>query len=279
VPFEVSYNEIIFYMLGKERLMINNEKRKGVVVQSVVRALEILRCFEKEPLLGISEIAEYMELSKSTVYGLVNTLTSYGYLEQLPQSKKYKLGMKLFEQGNLVQRRMDIRSEARPWCQLLSDKYKTTAHLATHSDGNIIYIDKVDNTDSVVIYSQVGKRAPMHCTGVGKALLAYLPEDYLDRFIFSHALVRMTDKTITSRDDLLEELKKIREQGYSVDYEEIEPGLRCIAAPIFDHQDNASMAISISFPYGRLKDIDWDEAVRDVQYYARQISERIGHTY
>jgi len=257
--------------------MSNDEKRKGVTVQSVVRALEILHCFEKEPTLGISEISEYMDLSKSTIYGLVNTLTSYGYLEQLPQSKKYKLGIKLFEQGNLVQRRMDIRSEARPWCKLLADKYRTTAHLATHSDGDIIYVDKVDNTDSVVIYSQVGKRAPMHCTGVGKALLAYLPMDYLDSFIFTRPLARMTDKTITSREALLEELKKIREQGYSVDNEEIEPGLHCIAAPIFDHQNKVSMAISISFPYGRLWDINWDEAVRDVQYYARQISERIGY--
>lgn len=129
--------------------------------------------------LGISEIAERMDLSKSTTYGLVNTLTAFGYLEQT-ENKKYRLGLKLFELGNLVQSRMDVRMEARPYCQLLADKYRTTVHLATHSEGEIIYIDKVDNNSSVVVYSQIGKRAPMYCTGVGKAILAFLPEEYME---------------------------------------------------------------------------------------------------
>ena len=96
------------------------------------------------------------------------------------RTKKYRLGLKLFELGNLVQSRMDVRMEARPYCQLLADKYRTTVHLATHSEGEIIYIDKVDNNSSVVVYSQIGKRAPMYCTGVGKAILAFLPEEYME---------------------------------------------------------------------------------------------------
>ena len=161
------------------------KEKKGVIVQSVARALTMVSCFANDAELGISEIAERMDLSKSTTYGLINTLTVFGYLEQT-ENKKYRLGLKLFELGNLVQSRMDIRMEAKPYCQLLADKYRTTVHLATFSEGEIIYIDKVDNNSSVVVYSQIGKRAPMYCTGVGKAILAFLPEEYVENMWRPH---------------------------------------------------------------------------------------------
>jgi len=246
------------------------------MVQSVARALEIVKCFSDNVELGISDLSERMDLSKSTIYGLVNTLTAYGYLEQ-SENKKYRLGLSLFELGNVVQSRMDVRQEARPWCQLLADKYRTTVHLAAYSEGDIIYIDKVDNTSAVVVYSRIGKRAPMYCTGVGKALLAFLPEEYLERYVYPRPMPAMTEHTITTREGLEAELKKIREQGYAVDDEEIEPGLHCIGAPIFNHDRKPVMAVSVSFPYGRLWDVSWEEATRDVLYYAKQISERLGY--
>ena len=251
---------------------MEGKEKRGVIVQSVARALTMISCFANDTELGISEIAERMDLSKSTTYGLVNTLTAFGYLEQT-ENKKYRLGLKLFELGNLVQSRMDVRMEARPYCQLLADKYRTTVHLATHSEGEIIYIDKVDNNSSVVVYSQIGKRAPMYCTGVGKAILAFLPEEYMEKYVLSRPLIKMTEHTITTGDRLLKEL----ERGYAVDDEEIEPGLHCIAAPIFNHKRQPQMAISMSFPYGRMWDLDWEQAVRDVLYYAKQTSERLGY--
>ncbi|HCX63970.1 MAG TPA: IclR family transcriptional regulator, partial [Eubacteriaceae bacterium] len=149
---------------------------QGVIIQSVSRALDILQCFEgNNKELGISEIANSLMLSKSTIYGLVNTLLSGGDLEQNKENKKYRLGIRLFELGSLVQRRMDLRNEARLYCLELAENYSYTIHLATHYNGEIVYIDKVDMPGAVIVYSQVGKRAPMHCTGVGKAMLAYLP--------------------------------------------------------------------------------------------------------
>ena len=249
---------------------MEGKEKRGVIVQSVARALTMISCFANDTELGISEIAERMDLSKSTTYGLVNTLTAFGYLEQT-ENKKYRLGLKLFELGNLVQSRMDVRMEARPYCQLLADKYRTTVHLATHSEGEIIYIDKVDNNSSVVVYSQIGKRAPMYCTGVGKAILAFLPEEYMEKYVLSRPLIKMTEHTITTGDGLLKELEQVRERGYA------EPGLHCIAAPIFNHKRQPQMAISMSFPYGRMWDLDWEQAVRDVLYYAKQTSERLGY--
>ena len=277
-PATIGGKQIINRWLLAERLCTSMavERKKGVVVQSVARALEIVACFEDSEELGISELSEEMGLSKSTIYGLTSTLTSFGYLEQC-ENKKYRLGLKLFELGNIMQRRMDIRREARPWCQLLAEKYRTTVHLAAYSEGEIIYIDKVDSTNSVVIYSQVGKRAPMYCTGVGKAILAYLPEAYQKKYVLDRPFVKMTENTISTREGLIEELRTIHTCGYAVDNEEIEPGLQCVAAPIFNHRCQPQMAISVSFPFGRLHDADKEEVVRDVLHHAKNISGRLGY--
>ena len=133
------------------------EKRNsGVQVQSVARAAEILNCFLQTPELGISEIAAEMGLNKSTVFGLVNTLATYGYLEQVASTKKYRLGITLFEMGNLVLSRIDIRNEAKSLCASLAEKYPATVHIATHSEGEVIYIDKLDAGTSLISASNVG---------------------------------------------------------------------------------------------------------------------------
>ncbi|MGL4791284.1 MAG: IclR family transcriptional regulator, partial [Anaerotignaceae bacterium] len=212
--------------------MANSE---GVIIQSVARAMDILEHFNDKKDMGISEISACMGLSKSTVYGLVNTLVTYGYLEQDMETKKYKLGMKLFELGCTVEKRLDLRNEARPFCEKISKQYGQTVHLATHYEGEVVYIDKFDMPDFLITYSQVGKRAPMSCTGVGKAMLAYLPKEYCEKHIISKGFSLKTPKSINSYEQLMEVLSDVRKFGYAMDDEEIEIGLRCVAAPIFNH--------------------------------------------
>ena len=163
----------------------------GVLVQSVARALEILELFRQRKELGISEISSAMGLSKSTVYGLVNTLVTFGYLEQISENRKYKLGIHLFELGSAVVERLDLRQEARRYCEELSKRYGQTVHLATHWEGEVIYVDKFDMPDFIITYSQAGKRAPMSCTGVGKAMLAFLPMDYIKKYVLSIQILEM----------------------------------------------------------------------------------------
>ena len=158
---------------------------QGVTVQSVAKAADILECFVSKSELGISDISKLMGMSKSTIYGIVNTLVETGMLEQDSESRKYRLGLKLFELGHIVEKRMDIRAEAKPFCMALSEKYSQTVHLATHSEGDVVYIDKFDVPDFLIVYSQIGRRAPMTCTGVGKAMLAYLGQDYIEKYILS----------------------------------------------------------------------------------------------
>ncbi len=256
--------------------MENSGKRTGVQIQSVSRSLDILNCFSQTEELGISDLTDMLQLNKSTIYGLVNTLASYGYLQQSPQNKKYRLGIKLFEFGNLVQSRMDVRREAREELQLLSQKYSATAHLATYSDREVVYIDKIDSSQSFVLYSQIGKRAPMYCTGVGKAMLAFLPQVYVREYLEVTVLKKLTDYTITDQNVLAAELEKVRQDGYAMDNEEIEPGLRCVAAPIFDHRKNPQYAMSLSFPYGRLQGYNAEEVKRDLLECTALISKKLG---
>lgn len=252
-------------------------KRGGIQVQSIARALEIVRCFQETSELGISEIAAEMNLNKSTVFGLVNTLASYGYLEQIPENRKYRLGITLFELGNLVLSRIDIRREAKELCFPLAAKYRATVHIATHIDGEVIYIDKIDKGDSLISISNVGKRVPMHCCGVGKAMLAFLPEEYLEKYVFNKPLLKLTPSTITDKETLLEQLNEVRKTRIAFDREEIEKGLCCIASPVLQRDGMPQIAVSLSFPYGRIRDIDQNAAKEEVLACAAKLSARLGY--
>lgn len=251
---------------------------EGVMVQSVVRAAEILECFDdKLAELGISDIALKLHLSKSTIYGLVNTLVAHGYLEQNQDTKRYRLGIKLFELGNLVLKRMDLRNEAKPYCEQLVQKHNATVHLAARYEDEVVYVDKVDAPGTVIIYSQTGKRAPLYCTGVGKAVLAFLDDDTIRRYMDRIEFRKYTESTITRPNELFYELQGIRTLGYAVDNEEIENGLRCIAAPIINHKNLPVGAISVSTSVARMP-LDRIEVVaKDVQNAAYNISQRLGY--
>ena len=146
---------------------MEQKEKSGVQVQSVARAAEIIRCFQTAPELGISEIAGAVGLNKSTVFGLVNTLTSYGYLEQNESNKKYRLGLTLFELGNLAISRLDIRREARRLCEPLAQKYPATVHIATHRRGEVIYIDKIDHEGTFFSISVPARGCVPPCTAPG----------------------------------------------------------------------------------------------------------------
>jgi len=250
----------------------------GVNVQSVSRALDILKCFDgQDAAMGISKISDRMRLSKSTVYGLVNTLVTGEFLEQDDQTKQYRLGIKLFELGNLVYKRMDLRNEAIQYCQKLVELHAATVHLAVHYDTEIVYVEKFEVPGAIVEYSQKGKRAPMHCTGVGKAIMAFLDEKEFNDYLNKENFVKFTDCTITDPDKLVEEAQRIRVCGYAVDDEEIETGLRCVAAPIFNAQKKAIAAISISASTARLPINNIDRVAKDVKDYAQWISQRMGY--
>lgn len=256
--------------------MANNE---GVLVQSVARAVDIIDCFDEwKNELSLSQIAQRLNLSRSTIYGLVNTLTTCGMLEQNPDTKRYRLGVKLFKLGNQVHKRMNLRHDARPFCEALARECNATVHLAALYGDELLYVDKVDAPEGVVIYSKIGRRVPMYCTGVGKAVLAFLPSERRQRCLVGEVFQQYTANTVTGLAELNRELEQVRKNRYAFDNEEIEPNLRCVAVPIFNHEHIPVAAISASFPAGGLPLENVPGIAAQVLDYACKIARRLGNS-
>lgn len=249
----------------------------GAQVRSVAKALAILDLFAGNGReMSLAEIAKATGLAKSTLHDLLATLKEYRYVEQDCSEGKYRLGIRLFELGNVVANTWDVRKIAAPVIERLVDEFGETVHLAVLDQDRVLYIDKHDSRRSIRIVSQVGSRLPAHCSGVGKVLLAALPTSEVRRIAASRGLPSYTKNTITRLQQLEAELERIRQQGYSVDNEEIMDGLLCVAAPVRDHKGKVCAGISISGPVARLAAERFDQAVGLITETAAEISSGLG---
>ena len=247
-------------------------------IQSIDRAADVLELFlTADQHLAVKEISEKLGLSKSTVHGIIKTLEHRGFLQQNPDDLKYKLGMKLFELGNRVASQLDIAEITRPIIKELVEVTKETVHLVVYEGGEVIYVEKMDGPMSLRIYSQVGKKAPVHCTGVGKSILAFLEEEEVDLLLSNAKMERFTEYTLTDKAELKLQLKTVREQGYAMEDEEIERGLKCVAEPIFKHQGKVIAAISCASPKIRLDEDKLTQVINGVKQAAAQISAKMGY--
>ena len=222
-------------------------------VQVLDRAVSILDTLAAEDEdLSLFEIAERLNLHKSTIHRLLMVLERHRLVERRAPSAKYGLGLKLFEFGIRAFARLGLGERARPHLERLAAEAQETAHLCILDDGEVLYLAKVEPSRTVRVPSSVGQRNPAHCTAVGKALLAHLADADLDALIQSRGLKAHTPNTITTPALLKRELRAIRNRGYSVDDEEIEEGLRCIGAPVRDHGGRVVASMSIAGPAFRL---------------------------
>lgn len=257
---------------------MKENKKPDQLVKSVDRTLDILeRLVEHSKPLGITEISNGTDLHKSTVYRLVDTLCYRNYLIQDTKTGKYKIGMKLFELGSKVMNDLDLRSDARPYLLELEEKTGETIHLGVLEGEEMIYIDKVESHQTIRMGSHVGRRVHTHNTALGKVMLAYLPESEVENIINMAGLPRYTENTITDKNVLMEELDKIRSQGYAIDDEESEKGIRCVAGPIFDHTGEIMAAFSVSGPASRMTHEKIDDVKGIVKDYSRRISKAFGY--
>ena len=225
--------------------------------------------------MGVAELSRTLKMHKSTVHRFLATMEKIGIVEKNKNNGKYRLGLKLFELGSAVCLKEILIDRAREYLEDLHWYLNETVHLAMLKDGKIAYLDKIVADRNFVIVSGIGKRLPAHCTGLGKAMLAFLPRKDVERIIKKHGLPRFTKNTITSKKKLFEELKTIRERGYAIDNEEIEDGLRCIAAPIFDGNGKVVAAVSISGPVSRINEKTIEEYSKYVVKTANRISKEL----
>ncbi|GAB1761416.1 IclR family transcriptional regulator [Priestia megaterium] len=248
------------------------------IIQSVDRALRILDLFDEHTTeLKITDISDQMGLHKSTVHSLLKTLQQRGYISQNLENGKYGLGMKLFERGNYVIQSLDIRQLAKKYLIDLSTKTGQTTHLVILDGKAGTYIDKVEGPLAVILYSRIGKRIPLHCSAVGKALIAFKERDEIEKILAGYEYTKQTEFTITNEFEFLQELKKVQSQGYAVDNQENEPGVRCIAAPIRNHDNQVMAAISLSTLIAGVDDIQLGIFVQQLKQAASELSEQMGH--
>ncbi|WP_026699607.1 IclR family transcriptional regulator [Salibacterium aidingense] len=250
------------------------------IIQSVERALQILDLFdEHETELKITDISERMHLHKSTVHSLLKTLEKYQYIEQGEESGKYSLGMKLFERGNYVIRSRDIRAVAQDFLYDLSKNTDQTVHLVIQDGQEGVYIDKVESTSATILYSRIGRRIPLHCSGVGKALIAFQPDEEIASVLKDYDFIQHTAHTITGKDAFWKEIEKVREQGYAEDLEENEPGVRCAAIPIRDHTGRVTAAASISTLIMRTSEEEMARYIELLKETGMELSKKLGYGY
>ncbi|XXM70709.1 IclR family transcriptional regulator [Lysinibacillus sphaericus] len=250
------------------------------IIQSVDRALKILDLFnEHEKELKITDISERMQLHKSTVHSLLKTLQQHRYIKQNEENGKYSLGMKLFERGNFVTQTMDIATLARPHLTSLSRNTKQTVHLVILDGKEGVYIDKVEGITSSSLYSRIGRRIPIHCSAVGKSLVAYKSPEELERLLDGYEFFQRTSHTITNKEDYLKELEAVRQRGFSFDRQENELGVNCVAIPVHNYSGEVAAAISISSPAMRFNEDEMSANIEELRKEAISLSEELGYRY
>lgn len=227
------------------------------MIQSVTRAVDILRCFENRELLGVTEIAEMTALNKSTAFGIVSTLTAEGLLEQDEVTGRYRLGLELFRLGSLVN--TSTRRIVLPELERLVDELEETVNFVRPDGSDVVYLIKKESSHSMRICTKTGQRLPMYCTAVGKAILAYLPEEQRSTIIESFQFKPYTASTVADANALRLQLHEAVSRGYAIEREEFEYGLICIAVPVLDSRGYPIAAISCSGPKARMTEEKIDQ--------------------
>jgi DNA-binding IclR family transcriptional regulator len=247
------------------------------MVKSVYRAVKILNVLGGEGEKSVTEISKSLSFPKSSVHEIISTLLETGILEKDSERNRYSLGLKLFELGKQAQANLEISKVAIPSLRRLHEQLDETVHLTVLDGKEVLYIECFESTKRLRTYSVIGIRAPLHCTAVGKAILAYLGEGEVEEVIQSMGLPRFTDNTITDRQRLNAEMRKIRGCGFATDDMEHEEGVRCVGAPVRDHTGTVVASISVSGPSQRLTATRIEEIAPLVINRAAEISRRLGY--
>lgn len=246
-------------------------------VKSAERVLEIFELLKGYPEgLSLKEISSQLGYAGSSTYELVKTLSDRGYLLADDQ-KRYSLGAKLIQLGAYASSYLDLNKIAAPILKQLMESVQETVFMALLSGNEIVYISTVDSFRSIRTNVRLGGRKPIYCTGLGKAFLAFMPSNERNNILENIKLDPITDNTITDINELHRQLEIYRKQGYAIDNEEIEVGLWCAAAPVYDSTGHIEAAISISGPVTRMK-ANQEQIVKELTAAAKKLSEKLGYT-
>lgn len=245
-------------------------------LSSVSAALSILEYLGSDPESGVNEIARSLKMPPSRAHRLLKTLLAHGFVHQDETTKQYWLGIKLFELGSSVTGQMGLRDAAYPEMKELHNQTGETVSLAILEGPTILYLERIQTDDLLVLNLPPGRRAPAHATALGKALLASLDNARLDEVLKTSRLEQLTQHTFAAKGRLRKDLQATRERGYAIDNEEFVNGFRCVAAVIWGPRKEPVGAVSVSAPAERL-DEAWLETLGAlVRKAADRVSSRLG---
>jgi IclR family KDG regulon transcriptional repressor len=247
-------------------------------VQSVHRAIDILSLFSTaRPWLGVTEISQALNLPKPTIHGLLKTLASRGFLTKDPDSRKYSLGLNIYELGTILAGSLRVNQVAAEPAQRLARQTGLVARVAIWDHETVLVTMNLFPQASEPMPNNLGPRLPAYCSAVGKAVLAFLPPDELTAYMKKVQFMSFTPNTITTKKQLREDLKTARKFGYSSESGEFLLGLACIGAPLFDRSGGPVGSISLSGAPGEMTDDVAAARAPELLAIAREISGYLGY--
>jgi DNA-binding IclR family transcriptional regulator len=220
------------------------------MVGNAFRVLEAFCAVDGE--LGLQQVASRTGITKSSAFRILLTLEELGYLDRNAETGRYRLGRRLFESAARARGRRGIVQVAQPHMRALHARFGETVNLGGLQGGQVVYLETVEGSYAFRLSTSVGQVAPMHASALGKAILAFQPEEIVRALLPPGRLPRLTGRTIVGRGRLLASLERIRQQGYAFDDEEVEPMASCVAAPILGAEGRALHALSVSGPTHRI---------------------------
>lgn len=246
-------------------------------VQSIERVFDIIELLSTQrDGVALTDIGRQLGLHKSTVYRLMTVLRDRGYIEKNASTGRYRLGPQFVELTSLYLNNVEIKTEAEPYLRALSQLVNRTVFMAIRHGAEVVYIDKYEQFNSLRKYSIIGRRKPLYCTSLGKALLLDHSDDRIDALLADVVFQSATPNTIADLSRFKEHMRRVREQGWTVDDEEDDVGIRCVGAPIRDYRGSIIAAISVSWNRGQ-DDPPFESVAPYVVDAAQKISHRIGY--
>jgi len=246
--------------------------------KSLQKALRILVYMgELAPEAGVTQLASELGLTKGTVHRLLKAMERFELIERNAESERYRLGLKLYQLGNKAVESRTLRSEARRLLLEMSRRSRESVSLAVPTPGGVTCLDRLDSSHTIInVCTPVGTMFPPHCTAAGKAILAYMTEGEIHEIIRRHPLRQYTQFTITQLPDLKENLRLIRQRGYSVDHQELERGLSGVAAPVLSAHERVIAAVGIAGPTLRFRGKELVQKVSLVTEIAARLAMALG---
>jgi IclR family KDG regulon transcriptional repressor len=246
--------------------------------KSLQKALRILVYMgEQAPEAGVTQLASDLGMTKATVHRLLSAMARFELIERNPESERYRLGLKLHQLGSRAVESRTLRSEAHRLLLEMSRRSRESVSLAVPTPSGVICLDRMDSAHTIItVRTPVGAMFPPHCTATGKAILAYMTEDEISEIVRRNGLRQYTQFTITQLSDLKENLRLIRQRGYSVDHQELERGLSGVGAPVLSAHERVIAGVGIAGPTLRFRGKELAQKVSLVTEIAARLAMGLG---